>query len=439
VNPSPPPRDRSQDPRDRITPDAFSVDPDLLGIPLAGHRRRVLAMLVDLGLIALLRGAGGMVLGILAALFFIRVALGRKKGQPASVAGTALRGTAGCLGGFILFITVVSTWGVFQGLLRPSPPDVRSVADGAVVWTPGVRDLVGGFQEVQSLRRAEGSEEARRAASLLAERLRQLELEDEDIAEFLREMAPGQAAWRDSLQAWAGAPVPAPGEAPGEAIRPRPADPAVDPGQDTVPAADALPPPSAAVDTLPLPEVLERYAALLDELGEAVEESETARLLRQRIAEELAGDTIAALESQLSRETRDRLRAERAVVAREQQDPGIRSWLRALAADFGLGVGWAALYFTVFLSWWNGFTPGKRLLGLRVVRLDGSPITWWTALERYGGYAAGFATGLLGFIQVYWDPNRQATHDKLAGTVVIRHGVPPLSVYAPPDRPQEEA
>ena len=39
---------------------------------------------------------------------------------------------------------------------------------------------------------------------------------------------------------------------------------------------------------------------------------------------------------------------------------------------------------------------------------------------RYGGYGAGFATGLLGFLQVYWDPNRQAIQDKISATVVIK-------------------
>ncbi len=61
-------------------------------------------------------------------------------------------------------------------------------------------------------------------------------------------------------------------------------------------------------------------------------------------------------------------------------------------------------------------------MGIRVLRLDGEPITWWTAFERAGGYAAGFATGLLGFAQVIWDANRQAIHDRIVGTVVVLDG-----------------
>ncbi len=74
------------------------------------------------------------------------------------------------------------------------------------------------------------------------------------------------------------------------------------------------------------------------------------------------------------------------------------------------------------LSATNGQTLGKRLLGVRVMRLDGEPINWWVGFERAGGYAAGFATGLLGFAQVYWDANRQAIHDRIVGTVVVREG-----------------
>lgn len=80
---------------------------------------------------------------------------------------------------------------------------------------------------------------------------------------------------------------------------------------------------------------------------------------------------------------------------------------------------WAALYFTLFTALWQGCTPGKRLLGTRVLRLNGQAITLWESFGRYGGYAAGLATGLLGFAQIGWDGNRQAIHDKISATVVI--------------------
>jgi uncharacterized RDD family membrane protein YckC len=100
-------------------------------------------------------------------------------------------------------------------------------------------------------------------------------------------------------------------------------------------------------------------------------------------------------------------------------DYSVVGWLKGIISELGLGFGWAALYYSVFTAWWQGSTPGKRLLGLKVVKLDGSSLTLWESFGRYGGYGAGLATGLLGFIQVYWDPNRQAIQDKISETLVL--------------------
>lgn len=99
------------------------------------------------------------------------------------------------------------------------------------------------------------------------------------------------------------------------------------------------------------------------------------------------------------------------------------SWLNA-ASDFsrtlGLTFGWAGVYFTLCLAWLRGRTLGKFLVGTRVVRLDGRPLTTLDAFTRYGGYAAGLATGMIGFARLLWEPNRQAIQDKIAWTVVLR-------------------
>ncbi|WDE08295.1 RDD family protein [Thalassomonas viridans] len=93
--------------------------------------------------------------------------------------------------------------------------------------------------------------------------------------------------------------------------------------------------------------------------------------------------------------------------------------LEGIIEDLGLGFGWAALYFTYFTAMWGGQTPGKKLFGLKVLQLDGTPLSLWDSFGRYGGYGAGIATGLLGFLQIFWDANRQAIHDKISATVVI--------------------
>jgi uncharacterized membrane protein len=103
----------------------------------------------------------------------------------------------------------------------------------------------------------------------------------------------------------------------------------------------------------------------------------------------------------------------------ESQSNGLLSWIEATLAEFGLGLGWAAVYFSVFTAWWKGQTPGKKLTGIKVIKLDNQPLSLWESFGRYGGYAAGFATGLSGFLQVLWDPNRQAIQDKISETLVI--------------------
>ena len=96
-------------------------------------------------------------------------------------------------------------------------------------------------------------------------------------------------------------------------------------------------------------------------------------------------------------------------------------WVKILMADLGLGLGWAALYFSVFTAWAHGQTMGKKICGIKVVKLDGTTPNLWESFGRYGGYGAGFATGLLGFLQLYWDPNRQAIQDKISETLVLRN------------------
>jgi hypothetical protein len=99
------------------------------------------------------------------------------------------------------------------------------------------------------------------------------------------------------------------------------------------------------------------------------------------------------------------------------QSNDIFHWLENVMEELGLG--WVAFYFSLFTTWWKGQTPTKKLLGVKVIKLNNSPLNLWGSFGRYGGYAAGLATGLLGFLQVFWDANRQAIHDKISETLVI--------------------
>ena len=76
----------------------------------------------------------------------------------------------------------------------------------------------------------------------------------------------------------------------------------------------------------------------------------------------------------------------------------------------------------VLALWAYGLTPGKYLLGIRVVKVDtGIPAGFWRMVLRQtiGQWVAAFVC-YLGFIWVLFDANRQGWHDKIAKTLVIR-------------------
>jgi len=69
-----------------------------------------------------------------------------------------------------------------------------------------------------------------------------------------------------------------------------------------------------------------------------------------------------------------------------------------------------------------GATPGKLLLGCRVVSAaDGSTITSRRALMRALCYLVSALPLYLGFLWIGWDRRKQGFHDKITGTVVVRH------------------
>ena len=68
----------------------------------------------------------------------------------------------------------------------------------------------------------------------------------------------------------------------------------------------------------------------------------------------------------------------------------------------------------------RGTTVGGVICHLRLVRLDGQAIDWSTAIVRALGCFLSLLAAGLGFLWIIWDPERQAWHDKIAGTVVVR-------------------
>jgi len=80
-------------------------------------------------------------------------------------------------------------------------------------------------------------------------------------------------------------------------------------------------------------------------------------------------------------------------------------------------------YFAFFEWLWNGQTPGKRWLKLRVIREDGRPVTFWEAtvrnlLRSFDMMPAPFYS--IGLISVFSTARDQRVGDLVAGTVVVR-------------------
>ncbi|HMN26805.1 MAG TPA: RDD family protein [Caldilineaceae bacterium] len=78
-------------------------------------------------------------------------------------------------------------------------------------------------------------------------------------------------------------------------------------------------------------------------------------------------------------------------------------------------------YFVYPVFFWviAGQTPGKRLMGLRVIRTNGQRLTVGRAIGRAFGYWISALPLFLGFIWILFDGHRQGWHDKVADTYVI--------------------
>jgi uncharacterized RDD family membrane protein YckC len=69
---------------------------------------------------------------------------------------------------------------------------------------------------------------------------------------------------------------------------------------------------------------------------------------------------------------------------------------------------------------WKGTTVGGIICQLRVIRVDGAPLRFADALVR--GLSSIFSLAVLGLggLWILRDPERQAWHDKIAGTYVVK-------------------
>ena len=93
-----------------------------------------------------------------------------------------------------------------------------------------------------------------------------------------------------------------------------------------------------------------------------------------------------------------------------------------------------AILFGYFV-WWlfalrRGQTPGKQVVGIRVIRDDGSPSDWgYTFVREFvikflvGGVLSGMTGGIYWMVDHLWplfDENLQTLHDKMVSTIVVQ-------------------
>lgn len=96
-------------------------------------------------------------------------------------------------------------------------------------------------------------------------------------------------------------------------------------------------------------------------------------------------------------------------------------WIMALAilVSFVLFFG----YFVFFETYWNGQTPGKRLLKLRVIQQDGRPVTFFSALNRNLIRLMDMQPGIfysIGIVSVFASEQAKRLGDFVANTVVVK-------------------
>lgn len=78
------------------------------------------------------------------------------------------------------------------------------------------------------------------------------------------------------------------------------------------------------------------------------------------------------------------------------------------------------VYFAGFWMW-KAATPGSMLLGMKVVSVDGKPLSIKQVVLRLVGYAVSSIALGIGFIWIAFDEQKQGWADKIAKTYVVKN------------------
>ena len=108
-----------------------------------------------------------------------------------------------------------------------------------------------------------------------------------------------------------------------------------------------------------------------------------------------------------------------AIVPRSLEWDSASKWVIAAVILFFFSLYWG--YYAIFESWWKGQTPGKRIVGIRVIKDTGRPITAFEAVARNLVRAIDQVPGIygIGIVCAFFDKRNRRLGDLVAGTVVV--------------------
>ena len=92
--------------------------------------------------------------------------------------------------------------------------------------------------------------------------------------------------------------------------------------------------------------------------------------------------------------------------------------IQAIAQLFGIVIGW--LYSALQESSEKQATVGKKMMGIRVTDLDGNRISFGRATGRHFAKIISACILLIGYIMAAFTEKKQALHDIMAGTLVVK-------------------
>ena len=85
-----------------------------------------------------------------------------------------------------------------------------------------------------------------------------------------------------------------------------------------------------------------------------------------------------------------------------------------------LGIVIIGIAYWTIATGWKGRTVGKLMLGMKVVRTDGSRVGYGRAFGRFWSYYLCWCTLGAGFLPIAWTRQKRGLHDLICDTMVIR-------------------